>query len=140
MAVEGVAAAVRALDLDTCVASSSSMARLDLELGVTGLLPLFEGRVYSAEQVPRPKPAPDVYLYAARCMDRTPEQCLVVEDSLPGVQAALAAGMRVLAFAGGRHITPPLGARLHRSGAHGYFERMAELPGLVAAWSGQKPG
>jgi HAD superfamily hydrolase (TIGR01509 family) len=139
VAVEGAAAAVRALDLDTCVASSSSLARLDLELGVTGLLPLFAGRVYSAEQVPQPKPAPDVYLYAARCMGRAPEQCLVIEDSLVGVEAALAAGMRVLAFQGGHHITPAITERLRQSGAHGWFQRMAELPGLVAAWSERKP-
>jgi len=137
-AVAGVAAAVQALGLDSCVASSSSTARLRLELGVTGLLPLFDGRVYSAEAVPHPKPAPDVYLYAARAMGRTPDQCLVVEDSLVGVQAALAAGMRVLAFAGGRHITPATRERLEASGAHGSFDRMAELPGLVAGWAGRE--
>jgi HAD superfamily hydrolase (TIGR01509 family) len=137
-AVAGVAAAVQALGLDSCVASSSSRARLRLELGVTGLLPLFDGRIYSAEAVPHPKPAPDVYLYAAQAMGRTPDQCLVIEDSLVGVQAALAAGMRVLAFAGGRHITPATRERLERSGAHGIFGSMAELSGLAAAWTGQK--
>ena len=134
-AVEGVAAAVQALGLDSCVASSSSMARLRLELGVTGLLPLFDGRIYSAEAVPHPKPAPDVYLYATQAMGRTPDQCLVIEDSLVGVQAARAAGMRVLAFAGGRHITPATRERLERSGAHGCFHRMAELPALAAGWA-----
>lgn len=137
-AVPGVTAAVQALGLDSCVASSSSTARLRLELGVTGLLPLFDGRIYSAEAVPHPKPAPDVYRYAARCMDRTPGQCLVIEDSLVGVQAALAAGMRVLAFAGGRHITPATRERLERSGAHGCFDRMVELPELVASWAGHE--
>lgn len=136
-AIEGVSAAVQALALDSCVASSSSRARLQLELGVTGLLPLFEGRIYSAEAVPHPKPAPDVYRYAARAMGRMPDQCLVIEDSLVGVHAGLAAGMRVLAFTGGRHITPAMRERLGRSGAHGCFGSMAELPGLVAGWAGQ---
>ncbi len=136
-AVEGVDAAVRALDLDTCVASSSSTARLRLELGVTGLLPLFEGRIYSAEAVPHPKPAPDVYLYAAQAMGRVPRQCLVIEDSLVGVQAGLAAGMQVLAFTGGRHITPAMRQRLGQSGARACFGRMAELPRLVAAYAFQ---
>lgn len=131
VAVDGAAAAVRALDRECCVASSSTMARLRLSLGVTGLLPLFEGRIFSAEAVPHPKPAPDVYLYAARSMGRAPDRCLVVEDSLPGVQAALAAGMRVLAFTGGRHVTPAMAQRLERSGAHATFERMAELPHLI---------
>ena len=133
VAVDGAVAAVRALDRACCVASSSTTVRLRLSLGVTGLLPLFDGRIFSAEAVPRPKPAPDVYLYAAREMGRKPAQCLVIEDSLPGVQAALAAGMRVLAFTGGRHITPAMAGRLRASGAHGWFGRMAELPGLVAA-------
>ena len=137
VAVAGVAEAVAALDQDTCVASSSSTVRLRLELGVTGLLPLFDGRIFSAEAVPHPKPAPDVYLYAAREMGRRPEQCLVVEDSLPGVQAGLAAGMRVLAFTGGRHVTPAMAGRLRNSGAHGSFGHMEELPGLVTQWAAE---
>jgi HAD superfamily hydrolase (TIGR01509 family) len=138
VAVEGAADAVRALEQDTCVASSSTTARLRLELGVTGLLPLFDGRIFSAEAVPHPKPAPDVYLYAAREMGRRPEQCLVIEDSLPGVKAGLAAGMRVLAFTGGRHVTPAMAGRLRQSGAHGWFGSMAELPGRVTQMLGGK--
>jgi HAD superfamily hydrolase (TIGR01509 family) len=102
-AMPGVAEAVAALTLPRCVASSSDPVRLRHSLGLTGLLPLFEGRIYSATMVARGKPAPDLFLYAARAMGVAPERCLVIEDSVPGVTAASAAGMRVAGFTGGGH-------------------------------------
>ena len=69
-------------------------------LGLTGLWDLFEGRIFSSSQVPRGKPFPDLFLHAAIVDGRAPADCVVVEDSVPGIQAARAAGMRALAYAG----------------------------------------
>ena len=102
-AMAGIAEAVAALSLPTCVASSSDPVRLRHSLGLTGLLPLFDGRIYSAVEVARGKPFPDLFLHAAARMGFSPDACLVIEDSVPGVTAARAAGMRVLGFAGGGH-------------------------------------
>ncbi|GAA2234102.1 MULTISPECIES: HAD-IA family hydrolase [Kitasatospora] len=82
-----------------CVASSSPRDRLALSLEVTGLAPLFEDRVYSAADVARGKPAPDVFLHAAARMGVDPANAVVVEDSGPGVAAALAAGMACVGYA-----------------------------------------
>jgi HAD superfamily hydrolase (TIGR01509 family) len=131
VAVEGVVETVKGLSLPTCIASSSDMAHLKSMLGQVGLWSHFEGRVFSTQMVQHPKPAPDVYLHAAAVMGAEPSECLVIEDSPVGIQAGLAAGMTVLAFGGGRHITPNLKERIKSSGAHGYFERMQELPGLI---------
>jgi len=81
-----------------CVASSGSFEKMDFTLGLTDLKHFFQGHIFSASQVKRGKPYPDIYLYAADQMDCDPAQCLVVEDSLPGVQGAVAAGMEVLAY------------------------------------------
>jgi HAD superfamily hydrolase (TIGR01509 family) len=101
--VPGVRSAVcelQAAGWQTCVASSGSHARMRLTLGVTGLHALFEGRVYSADDVARGKPAPDLFLHAARDLGVAPDLCVVVEDSPSGVAAARAAGMPVVGFAG----------------------------------------
>ena len=68
-------------------------------LGLTQLLPRFEGRLFSAEDVSQGKPAPDLFLFAAKRMGYDPADCIVIEDSIPGINAALAAGMRVCNFA-----------------------------------------
>jgi len=86
-----------------CVATSSSPPRVTRSLEITGLAPLF-GAVFTASQVARGKPAPDLFLFAAERMGAVPERTLVIEDSMPGVEAALAAGMEVLVFAGGGHM------------------------------------
>ncbi len=99
-ATPGVREVIEGLTVPFCVASSSGHSKLRMTLGVTGLLPLFEGRIYSSEDVLRGKPAPDLFLYAASQMGAKPEECTVIEDSMPGVQAGLAAGMRVLAYRG----------------------------------------
>ncbi|HWV50115.1 MAG TPA: HAD-IA family hydrolase [Microbacterium sp.] len=107
--LEAVAGVVGALDriapaLATCVASSGSYEKLDRTLGMTGLLPRFEGRIFSAVDVENGKPSPDLFLHAAARMGAAPEACVVIEDSRFGVAAARAAGMRALGYAGG--ITP----------------------------------
>lgn len=81
-----------------CVASSGSFEKMNLTLGMTGLENYFQGRIFNSSQVKRGKPYPDLYLYAANQMMCDPAQCLVIEDSVPGVQGAVAAGMEVLAY------------------------------------------
>lgn len=100
-AVPGIEKALADLELGTCVASSGSHEKMRLTLGLTGLLPRFEGRLYSATQVARGKPFPDLFLFAAKQMGWEPAHCVVVEDSAAGIEAALAAGMHVIAYNSG---------------------------------------
>lgn len=132
VAVAGVEQAITSLSLPTCVASSSSIERLHHTLKITGLLPHFDGRIFSTESVARGKPFPDIFLYAAKHMHTAPKDCLVIEDSLAGIEGALAAGMRVLAFGGGKHITTRMHQKLQDSGAHAFFDRMSDLGELIA--------
>ena len=98
-----VAETIDALPCACCVASSSQPERIELSLEVTGLWPRFRGRAFSATMVRNGKPAPDLFLLAARTLGHDPADCLVVEDSPAGIAAAQAAGMRVAAFTGGSH-------------------------------------
>ena len=130
MPVAGVKEAVLALQaagVATCVASSGTPEKMRFTLGLTGLWDLFDGRIFSASQVPRGKPFPDLFLHAAIAMDVQPFECTVVEDAVPGVQAARAAGMRALAYAGAPHAhreaLQAAGGRL--------FDDMKQLPDLV---------
>jgi HAD superfamily hydrolase (TIGR01509 family) len=116
-AVPGMLALVRGRDPYCAVASSSSRARLALTLGLTGFAGLFDHRIFSAEQVVRGKPAPDLFLFAARSLGVSPERCIVVEDSPFGIAAALAAGMRAIGFVAGSHCAPDLSRRLIAAGA-----------------------
>jgi HAD superfamily hydrolase (TIGR01509 family) len=103
--VPHVSEVLAALPCPFCVASSSQLERIELSLRVAGLWPRFAGRAFSASQVPRGKPAPDLFLYAAETMGYAPAACLAVEDSPAGITAAQSAGMRVVAFTGGSHAT-----------------------------------
>lgn len=103
-AVEGVVEALDQIDALTCVASSSDHEHLRLVLGRTGLYPRFHGRVFSGTEVQNGKPAPDLFLHAAASLGVAPSSCAVIEDSLPGILAAQAAGMDAYAFLGG--VTP----------------------------------
>jgi beta-phosphoglucomutase-like phosphatase (HAD superfamily) len=96
-------------------------------LGHTGLLPFFEDRMFSAQDVKSPKPAPDLFLHAAATLGASAADCLVVEDSVSGVLAARSAGMRVLGFA-----AMGQGEELRQAGAHRVFETMALLPSLLS--------
>jgi HAD superfamily hydrolase (TIGR01509 family) len=125
--VPGVVAALDRITLPTCVASSSSHEKLRFTLGLTGLYDRFAGRIFSAYDVARGKPAPDLFLHAASRMGVSPAACAVVEDSRYGVEAARAAGMRAFGFAGG--LTPA--AWLEGPGTV-VFRDMRELPGLLA--------
>ena len=100
----GAASAVRAVvesGTATCVASNGTFEEIEHRLTLTGLITWFEGRMFSAMAVPRPKPHPDVFLHAADTMGYPPSECVVVEDSPAGIQAGVSAGMRVLAYTGG---------------------------------------
>ena len=99
-----------------CVATSSSPPRVARSLAITGLDRLFTN-VFTASLVKSGKPAPDLFLYAASAYGIDPAQCLVIEDSRPGITAAQAAGMQVLLYTGGSHMagkafdtTPPVRA------------------------------
>ncbi|MEU9856219.1 HAD family hydrolase [Streptomyces sp. NPDC047974] len=125
--VDGLPEALAALTLPTCVASSGSHEKMRHTLGRTGLYARFEGRIHSAGDVARGKPAPDLFLYAARRMGVDPAACAVVEDSAPGVEAARAAGMRAFGYAGG----PTPAGRLEGPGTV-VFDDMRRLPELLA--------
>ncbi|GHG22888.1 MULTISPECIES: HAD family hydrolase [Paracoccus] len=100
----GVRAILDGLRIPACIATSSSPQRVAHTLEVLGLAGRFAGRVFTASQVSRGKPAPDLFLFAAQRMGAAPEGTLVVEDSAPGIAAGLAAGMAVLHYAGGAHL------------------------------------
>jgi len=98
--VEAVLADLDSRGVPTCVASNGSHEKMRRTLGLTGLHTRFAGRIFSARDVARGKPAPDLYLHAAQAMGAAPERCVVVEDSPRGVQAARAAGMACIGYAG----------------------------------------
>src|ERR1019366_4326039 len=95
---DGVIAALDAITVPSCVASSSSHAMLNFKLGLTGMAERFAGRIFSADDVAHGKPDPAVFLFAADSMAVQPYRCAVIEDSVSGVEAGLAAGMTVFAF------------------------------------------
>lgn len=119
---------IAALQRPMCVASSTSIAGIALSLKITGLDRHFGDRVFSAQMVTRGKPAPDLFLLAAQRMGVAPDRAVVVEDSLFGIRAGKAAGMRVLAYAGGAH------ADAAAQAAEGVevFSDMRELPRRLA--------
>ncbi|MEU3315414.1 HAD family hydrolase [Streptomyces sp. NPDC006662] len=125
--VKGLPEALDALALPTCVASSGSHDKMRHTLGRTGLYGRFAGRIFSATEVAHGKPAPDLFLHAARQMGADPATCLVIEDSQPGVRAARAAGMRSFGYAGG--LTPA--ERLEGPDTTVFYD-MRDLPKLIA--------
>ncbi|MDQ3741674.1 MAG: HAD family hydrolase [Actinomycetota bacterium] len=118
--VDGILEALDRIDLPSCVASSGDHAKMAVTLGATGLLDRFRGRIFSAADLPdgRGKPAPDLFLHAARAMGWEPHATAVVEDSAPGVEAGIAAGMHVFGY---------------RVDAPTTFDDMRDLPRLLAA-------
>jgi HAD superfamily hydrolase (TIGR01509 family) len=128
----GVQAALATLTQPYCLATSSSPERLATSLSLVGLTEAFANRTFTASEVPRGKPAPDLFLHAARTMGHAPTRCLVIEDSLTGIRAGLAAGMTVWRFTGGSHLkgldlTTPADATPHLT-----FEDFGQVPALLA--------
>jgi HAD superfamily hydrolase (TIGR01509 family) len=126
VAVPGIVDALDQISVATCVASSGSHERMQFTLGLVDLLDRFRGRIFSVDDVAEGKPAPDVFLHAADQMGVAPHRCAVVEDSVSGVTAGLAAGMTVFAFAGG--VTSAASLRL---GSAVVFDDMRALPTLL---------
>lgn len=132
--VDGIDDALSGLGAQVCVASSSSPERLQASLRIVGYFRLFSPHIFSAAEVRRGKPEPDLFLHAARAMGAAPEACLVIEDSAPGVTAARRAGMIVFGFVGGAHAKgDAYRQRLQAAGANLIFDDMRELPAHVAA-------
>jgi HAD superfamily hydrolase (TIGR01509 family) len=132
-AIAGLEDALAQIRVRTCVASGSVPESIRFKLELTGLYAHFEGRIFSSVEVEHGKPAPDLFLHAAERMGVEPSRCVVVEDSLYGVQAARAAGMRVLAYTGAA-MTPP--TALAGPDTH-LFDDMRELPGLLRTLGAQ---
>jgi HAD superfamily hydrolase (TIGR01509 family) len=133
--VEGIEAALAQVPLTKGCASNSFRPYVEAVLARTGLVKFFADRLFCADAVPNPKPAPDVYLAAAEGLGLAPSACLVVEDSVAGVTAAAAAGMTVLGFIGGGHASDAQIDKLHAAGARHVFDDMQQLPDLVAQWT-----
>ncbi len=124
--IDGVVQALDQITSRICVASSSDPDRLEYKLKRTGLYDRFAGHIFSAAEVENGKPAPDLFLHAARQIGVSPEACAVVEDSQYGVQAARAAGMAAFGYAGS--VTP---ARMLQGPDTTVFDDMRELPRLL---------
>ena len=128
--VRDAVAAIAATGMPVCVASGADRIKVKLQLGRTGLLELFQQdareHVFSATEVKRSKPAPDVYLLAAETMGVVPARCAVVEDSPAGATAGVAAGMTVFGYAARNDAV-----QLRDAGASAIFADMRELPALV---------
>lgn len=131
-AIPGVEAVLDHLDargLRYCVASSGTPEKIRHSLELTGLIRRFGAHLFSASQVTHGKPAPDLFLFAARTMGSAPQDCLVIEDSPAGVAGAKAAGMRVLGFTGGGHCGPGYAAKL--ADADAVFSDLGKLRDLL---------
>jgi HAD superfamily hydrolase (TIGR01509 family) len=131
-AVPHIARALDAITQPVCVASSGSQQRMRVSLGRAGLYDRFAPNIFSASQVAKGKPAPDLFLFAAAQMKVPPGRCLVIEDSIAGIAGALAAGMTVLGFHGGSHCRPGYAEELRAAGTHITFGDMRQLPALIA--------
>lgn len=123
--IAGIHETLAHIDIPTCVASSGPHEKIRHNLGLTNLLERFDGRIFSAVDVPRGKPAPDLFLHAAATLGASPAKCAVIEDSSLGVQAGVAAGMTVFGYAADSDIK-----QLKADGALP-FRSMSELPGLL---------
>ena len=131
--VPGAAAALACVTGPKAVASSSSLRGLEIKLRKTGLWDFFAPHVYSADHVTQGKPAPDLFLHAARALDATPARTLVIEDTVNGVTAALAAGMQVWGFLGGSHMNAIAHRRLVAAGVHRIVSDWREAGELLGA-------
>jgi HAD superfamily hydrolase (TIGR01509 family) len=131
-ALQAVAAVHGVFEGRIAVCSGADRFKVELQLDKCGLMPFFQGRIFSGHEMPRSKPAPDVYLAAAEALGVQPSRCAVVEDTVTGVTAGVAAGATVLGYspAEAGHDAPQA---LSEAGASIIFKDMAELPALLDA-------
>lgn len=123
--VQGIHEALNNIEHQTCVASSAPIEKIRLVLGLTNLLHYFEGRIFSAYEVGIWKPDPGLFLFACKEMERDPDGTIVIEDSIVGIQAAIAANMKVLGYG-----TIDQKEELQSAGAV-FFDNMQDLPELI---------
>ena len=133
MPTTGIANYLAKSTISRCVASSSSMERIHLSLGLTGLLDFFKPWIFSSAMVQNGKPAPDLFLLAAQQMGYAPNKCVVIEDSFLGVQGAVAAGMQAIGFVGGAHSNSQSGQRLLAHGAKAICSNWQEVAATLSA-------
>ncbi|AOK31119.1 MULTISPECIES: HAD family hydrolase [Burkholderia] len=131
--INGVRDALAKIPLPAAVVSNSRLERVRRSLERASLTDVFGERIFSAQQVARPKPYPDVYLHAAQALGVEPARCVVVEDSVSGLNAARAAGMKTIAFVGASHIPEGYADTLRNMGIARIIGSMEELPALVDA-------
>jgi HAD superfamily hydrolase (TIGR01509 family) len=136
VAIPGVREVIDRLNLPFCVASSGVPDQIRSSLQIVGLLSRFEPNIFSATMLARGKPAPDLFLHAAHSMQTAPAHCLVIEDSVAGVEAAVAAGMPVIGFCGGGHCPADHDAVLRKHGAAVTIQKMEKLPATIAKIAG----
>jgi HAD superfamily hydrolase (TIGR01509 family) len=122
------------IDIPRCIASSSSPDRLALCLEVLGLTNLFQGRVFSASNVARGKPYPDIFLHAAQQLGVNAADCVVIEDSVGGVMAACAAGATAIGFTAASHIQTGHDSSLRDAGAFHVVRSFEELEKTIRPW------
>lgn len=129
-------AALKEAGIPFAIATGGSVRRMTATLGLSGLAPWFEGRAFSADQVERGKPAPDLFLFAASRLGVPPERCTVIEDSPHGIAGARAAGMKAIGFTGGSHLDGSRrahGGILRDAGAAAVFRRLADVRAALLA-------
>ncbi|MEO1502420.1 MAG: HAD family phosphatase [Pseudomonadota bacterium] len=129
--IEGIKEVLSEIRIKKCVASSSTPSKLALGLVETGVFDLVYPHVFSTVLVGRGKPHPDIFLYSARMMGVDVSKCVVVEDSVAGVTAAKAAGMRAIGFTGGSHCLPDHADKLIAAGADTVIDDMHLLPNAI---------
>lgn len=130
-AIPGVHDVLQELPHPKCVASNSDLGSMVYKLSLTNLLGHFPKSLFSCQMVRHAKPAPDLFLFAAKTQQWQVQDCVVIEDSEAGVMAAQAAGMLVLGFLGGKHILPGQDQKLKSLGAVQVFSDMRELPKVL---------
>jgi HAD superfamily hydrolase (TIGR01509 family) len=137
--IPGVRDLIGRLAVPFCLATNSTRARLDVTLTATGLAEIFKGRVFCLDDVEHGKPAPDLFLLAARTMGAAPAACLAIDDNVPGIEAARAAGMRAVGFTGASHNAPGQAERLIAAGAEHVCRNISEFADILAAGGALNP-
>jgi HAD superfamily hydrolase (TIGR01509 family) len=143
VAIPGAASAVRELfarlDGRIAVASGADRVKINLQLAKAGILDCFDGRIFSGHETPRSKPFPDVYLAAAAALGVDPKRCAVIEDTVTGATAGVAAGATVFGYCP-KELGHSSATALHGAGVVKVFREMGELPELLAGWTGGSIG